>query len=88
MSDGSDERIQMIIDHINLKSLVKLLYNENKSLLTPVIRSIGNIVSGDDKQTQSVLDCDILPILYELYNHKSDTIRKEINWSLSNIGND
>jgi importin subunit alpha-1 len=85
LSDGANERIQQVIDKIDLKALVKLLKSESSSILTPVIRTIGNIVSGDDLQTQAILDCDLLPNLYELYNHSKSSIRKEINWSLSNI---
>ena len=44
-----------------------------------------NLISGDDVQTQNILDCNLLPILFKLYNHPRDSIRKEINWSISNI---
>jgi len=52
---------------------------------TPALRTIGNIVSGDDNQTQLVLNCSILPCLLILLNSPKKTIKKETCWTLSNI---
>lgn len=51
----------------------------------PCLRIIGNIVSGDDSQTQKILDCDLLTTLFDLLKSNRDTIRKEVCWSISNI---
>jgi hypothetical protein len=42
--------------------LVELLGTNEVSVLTPSLRSIGNIVTGDDHQTQTVLDTGVLKV--------------------------
>ncbi len=53
--------------------------------MTPALRTVGNIVSGNDKQTQVALDAGILPPLTRLLHHPKKIIRKETCWTLSNI---
>lgn len=52
---------------------------------TPTLRSIGNIVTGTDEQTQAVLDAGALPMLGDLLRHPKNNIQKETAWTLSNI---
>jgi len=50
------------------------------------LRAVGNIVTGDDIQTQVVLGCSILPCLQHLLNNcPKESIRKEVCWTISNI---
>lgn len=42
-------------------------------------------MTGDDAQTQVVLNCNALPALYQLLNTEKDTIVKEACWTISNI---
>jgi importin subunit alpha-1 len=51
----------------------------------PALRSIGEIVSGDDMQTHVAINCGALPHLAELLRHRKRAIRKEACWALSNI---
>lgn len=46
---------------------------------------MGNIVTGDDVQTQVVLNCSALHCLLHLLNSPRETIRKEACWTISNI---
>lgn len=46
---------------------------------------MGNIVTGDDVQTQIVLNCSALHCLYHLLNSSQESIRKEACWTISNI---
>ena len=50
------------------------------------LRTVGNIVTGDDMQTQCVIDHQALPCLLNLLtnNHKK-SIKKEAGWTISNI---
>lgn len=52
---------------------------------TPALRTIGNIVTGDDIQTQVVLNCNVLATLQGLLGSPKDSIRKEACWTISNI---
>ena len=52
----------------------------------PALRTVGNIVTGDDMQTQIVINCGALPCLLNLLttSHKK-SIKKEACWTISNI---
>jgi importin subunit alpha-1 len=52
---------------------------------TPALRTIGNIVTGDDVQTQVVINCSALSALLSLLSSPKDGIRKEACWTISNI---
>ncbi|CAG8588115.1 13098_t:CDS:2 [Racocetra fulgida] len=53
--------------------------------LTPALRSVGNIVTGDDVQTQVIINCGALPALLSLLSSPKDGLRKEACWTISNI---
>lgn len=55
------------------------------SVQTPALRSVGNIVTGDDVQTQLIINCGSLPALLSLLSSTKDGIRKEACWTISNI---
>jgi hypothetical protein len=51
----------------------------------PCLRTIGNIVTGNDQETQYAIDCGALEALNNLIYSKKKSIRKEVCWTLSNI---
>lgn len=53
--------------------------------MSPALRAIGNIVTGDDMQTQIILNCSALPCLLHLLTNGKDSICKETCWTISNI---
>lgn len=55
------------------------------SVQTPALRSVGNIVTGDDVQTQVIINCGALPALLSLLSSNKDGIRKEACWTISNV---
>ncbi|KAG8042570.1 hypothetical protein G9C98_005204 [Cotesia typhae] len=52
---------------------------------TAALRAVGNIVTGTDEQTQTVLNCGALSHFHNLLTHTKDKICKEAVWFLSNI---
>lgn len=54
-------------------------------LKTPALRSIGNIVSGSDLQTQMAIDAGVLSSLPKLMHHPKPSLQKEAAWAVSNI---
>ena len=46
---------------------------------------MGNIVTGDDVQTQVIINCGSLPALLQLLGSGKDGIRKEACWTISNV---
>lgn len=55
------------------------------SILIPSLRILGNLVTGDDKQTNFVLEHDILKRLGVLLSHEKKPVRREACWTISNI---
>lgn len=85
LSDGSNDKIQAVIDAGIPRRLVELLMHNSTSVQTPALRSVGNIVTGDDIQTQVIINCGALPALLSLLGSSKDGIRKEACWTISNI---
>ncbi|KAL2514951.1 Importin subunit alpha-1 [Forsythia ovata] len=86
LSDGTNDKIQAVIDSGVCPRLVELLLHPSPSVLIPALRTVGNIVTGDDIQTQFIINYNALPCLLNLLtgNHKK-SIKKEGCWTISNI---
>lgn len=86
LSDGTNDKIQAVIEAGVCPRLVELLLHFSPSVLIPALRTVGNIVTGDDLQTQCIIDHQALPCLLNLLtqNHKK-SIKKEACWTISNI---
>jgi importin subunit alpha-1 len=85
LSDGSNDKIQAVIESGVCRRLVDLLMHSSTSVQTPALRSVGNIVTGDDLQTQVVIASGALPALLALLSSPKDGIRKEACWTISNV---
>lgn len=64
--------------------LIQLLY-EDSAVLTPALRAVGNIVTGNDLQTDAVINAGVLDVLGRLLEHSRLSIVKEAAWTVSNI---
>lgn len=86
LSDGDNDRIDKVIEAGVCRRLVELLLHQSPSVLVPALRTVGNIVTGNDMQTQVVINCGALQCLLSLLtaNHKK-SIKKEACWTISNI---
>ncbi|KAL8544949.1 hypothetical protein ACS0TY_005232 [Phlomoides rotata] len=86
LSDGINDKIHAVIEAGVCPRLVELLLHPSPSVLIPALRTVGNIVTGDDMQTQVIIDNRALPYLHNLLtqNHKK-SIKKEACWTISNI---
>ncbi|XP_051141633.1 importin subunit alpha-like [Andrographis paniculata] len=86
LSDGISDKIQAVIESGVCPRLVELLLHNSPSVLIPALRTVGNIVTGDDIQTQVIIDNMALPCLLNLLtqNYKK-SIKKEACWTTSNI---
>jgi len=86
ITDGPNERIQMIIESGLVPKLLDMLCNvPDVILLTPVLRTVGNIVTGTDDQTEVMLQSGLLKPFPQLLRHHKPNIVKEAAWTLSNI---
>ncbi|WCJ22282.1 Importin subunit alpha [Euphorbia peplus] len=86
LSDGTNDKIQAVIEAGVCPRLVELLLHPAPTVLIPALRTVGNIVTGDDMQTQFIINQQALPCLLSLLtnNHKK-SIKKEACWTISNI---
>ncbi|RSH86015.1 Importin alpha subunit (Karyopherin alpha subunit) (Serine-rich RNA polymerase I suppressor protein) [Apiotrichum porosum] len=85
LSDGTNDKIQAVIESGVCRRLVDLLMHPSTAVQTPALRSVGNIVTGDDLQTQVIISSGALPALLSLLSSPKDGIRKEACWTISNI---
>lgn len=85
VTDDSGDKIQAVLDAGCVPKLVNLLNCDDITIITPALRSVGNIVTGDDVQTDAVLAAGVLPVLNQLLQHKKPNIVKEAAWTVSNI---
>lgn len=85
LSDGSNDKIQAVIEAGVCRRMVELLMHPSYSVQTPALRTVGNIVTGDDLQTQFIINVAVLPCLLALLQSSKKGIRKEACWTISNI---
>ncbi|KAH0465712.1 hypothetical protein IEQ34_005815 [Dendrobium chrysotoxum] len=86
LSDGTNDKIQAVIEAEVVPRLVELLLHPSPSLLIPALRTIGNIVTGDDVQTQYVINNGALQFLSNLLTQNfKKSVKKEACWTISNI---
>lgn len=50
LTDGSNEKIQAVLETGLIGRLVQLLNSDELTILTPALRAVGNIVTGNDVQ--------------------------------------
>lgn len=81
----NNRKIQAVIDSGVVPRLVKCLQHHSASVQVPALRCVGNIVTGDDLQTEEVLRHNPLDALLGLMAHRKKSIRKEACWTISNI---
>eukprot|EP01054_Gregarina_sp_Poly1_P009695 Gregarina_sp_Poly_1__9694@NODE_615_length_7127_cov_142_509207_g471_i0_p2_GENE_NODE_615_length_7127_cov_142_509207_g471_i0NODE_615_length_7127_cov_142_509207_g471_i0_p2_ORF_typecomplete_len534_score114_05Arm/PF00514_23/1_4e02Arm/PF00514_23/6_3e10Arm/PF00514_23/3_5e13Arm/PF00514_23/0_00028Arm/PF00514_23/1_9e07Arm/PF00514_23/2_6e09Arm/PF00514_23/1_2e13Arm/PF00514_23/8_6e11Arm/PF00514_23/0_00013Arm_2/PF04826_13/1_2e08Arm_2/PF04826_13/2_5e08Arm_2/PF04826_13/1_3e10HEAT_2/PF13646_6/0_0042HEAT_2/PF13646 len=89
LSDSTDDRTNKCIDEVIhagvCPRLVELLGHSSFLVQTPALRAVGNIVTGDDMQTQQIIAQGALPKLKALLQSPRKGIKKEACWAISNI---
>jgi len=84
-SGPQNEQIAEVIKCGAVPRLCHLLSHKNNNVKHPALRTIGNIVTGDDLQTQVVINNGALPRLLQLLTNEKKAVRKEACWTISNI---
>lgn len=86
LADGEDSAIEKVLESKVAPLLIQLLdLKFGFSVLAPVLRGLGNIITGSFAQTQRILDLGILTPLTQLVSCHRKTIVKECCWVISNI---
>ncbi|KAI3849426.1 hypothetical protein MKX03_030822 [Papaver bracteatum] len=86
LSHISKDRIEPLIEAGVCSRLVNLLLHPSPTVCTPSLRTIGNIVTGNDEQTQVLIDYQVLSCFHQLLTQNySKNIKRETCWAISNI---
>jgi HEAT repeat protein len=86
LSEGDTERLTSIVGHPGVVArAVELLEHEHYSIAAPALRIVGNIATGTDADTRSIIEAGAVPKLRALLSAPKLTPRKEAAWTLSNI---
>lgn len=85
LTDGTDERIQEVVNSGVVPRLVQLMGCGEGPIVNPALRALGNIVTGSDSQTDSVIDAGAIPVFVRLLSNTRSNVIKEAAWALSNI---
>lgn len=85
VTDDEGDRIQAVIDAGCVPNLIRLLSMEENLIIVPALRSVGNIVTGNDTQTDVVLEGGALKHMKKLLRNSRSNIVKEAAWTISNI---
>jgi hypothetical protein len=86
ISEISDEAVDMILATGIASHLVSLLTSlTSLEVLLPVVRTVGNILSGNEGQTQHMINAGAIPALSKILEIEQIVIWREVCWALSNI---
>ena len=78
----------ILIEHNITQTICSLLLSQNQQIITPALRTIGNIISSSDPtHTQALLEQGILDVLITLIRDPALKAEqhKEAAWTISNI---
>lgn len=65
--------------------LVSLLKHPSYAVQMPVLRVVGNILFGDENQTQALINLKVISGIEHLMKSDNPRLRKEATWGISNI---
>lgn len=85
VTDDDNIKIQSVIDAGCVPHLVKLLGLNEPAIIVPALRSVGNLVTGNDAQTDEVIAAGGLQRIAMLLQHPKQSIVKEAAWTVSNV---
>ena len=68
-----------------LPRIIQLLEHSNLAISISCLRTVGNILTGNDEETQMAIDAGALDVMGRLIGHTKKAVRKEVCWSISNV---
>ncbi|AES82496.2 importin subunit alpha [Medicago truncatula] len=83
--DCSDEMVQAIVEGNFCPRLVELLLYPESKVVVPALQVLGEIASGNDAQTQVLINCGALRCLKDLLTQSDKIILEEACYVILNI---
>uniref|UniRef100_A0A914UW57 Importin subunit alpha n=1 Tax=Plectus sambesii TaxID=2011161 RepID=A0A914UW57_9BILA len=79
--------LQAVLDEQRLvrQLVANLSKMDDRRVLSGSLRTIGNLITGNDEQTLSVLNHQVLPHLLKLLERSWGHIQREAAWTISNV---
>ncbi|KAB1668784.1 hypothetical protein ES319_1Z112000v1 [Gossypium barbadense] len=81
--DGTNDKIQAVIESGVLGRLVELLMHPSPSVITPTLYTVKHIVTGDDVQIQAIIEANIIAPLVHLLQNAEFDIKKQAGKAIS-----
>ncbi|XP_026754216.2 importin subunit alpha-1-like [Galleria mellonella] len=86
LTDGPNDRIEGVQTTVGmLPRLIALLGHKSPTVRTPALRTIGNMLTGSDEQTDRCLEAGCLDHIVTLLRCGKPSLMKEAAWAVSNI---
>jgi len=83
---ANEQGVESFLAQNAVPNLIQYLSHHSAPIVSAILRTIGNIVSGTEQQTSIVIkEKNFLPELFKLAQHKKKVIKKEVFWTISNI---
>lgn len=86
-TDAGDDHVKAIAKVPGTyEQLMRLASSNDKKLVVPSLRALGNVVSGDDKNTEYLLNQGFLKLMIHLLETcTAQSIIKDACWAVSNV---
>ncbi len=85
LTEAKSEQKKEVLSYVNPQYLLYLILYDDIRLQSPALRLAGNFVSGDQDDTQVMLNAGLLRVLAVLLGKAQELQKKEVLWILSNI---
>lgn len=85
LTEHHKKSVKKLLDTNILPKILSFLNYPVLYIQLPILRIVGNIVTGNAAQTQMVVDAGVLQYLKKTLLHEKRSIRRETCWIISNI---
>jgi len=85
ISAGGISNIQILLDTGICPRLLELMLDNSMPVRNAAARTIGNFVTGNDLQTQIVINFNAMPVLHTLLVSDAQSMVKQSLWAVGNI---
>jgi len=85
LTDTGEKLCAGVMHHDLGKFAIETLQANEASYYMPAVRILGNVVAGDHSLTQMIMELGLLDVLLPLVQCREYSVRKEVQWTLSNV---